>query len=390
MARVKISEYKAKSLVYNVLDLPYHGISFSDPQTLHLDSQEKYVLKVDQGVKKRFLKGLVKVDIFPAEINSITSQWKQEGYDQFLIEPYISHREEEEEYLSLSQTRDGIEILYSTQGGINIEEHQDSMQKGMLSERLLRELPLPEEFIKKLWKCFEENHLAFLEINPLIKTTDGFFPLDCAIEVDSTGEFFVKGAWTSTDFVTSGKKQEEVEKQIAKLSETSQASLSFTLLNPNGSIFLLLSGGGASLVIADEAYQQGMGDQIANYGEYSGNPTAEETYLYTKELLTVLKNSTAQKKVLIIGGGVANFTDIRITFTGVIQALEEFSPELKKQHIKVFVRRGGPNQEEGLKKMETFLETQDLYGGVYGPEKVLTDIVTEAITWLKGETHENN
>ena len=257
-------------------------------------------------------------------------------------------------------------------------------------EKLLTELPLPKEIVKCIWECFEKNHIAFLEINPLVKTEIGYIPLDAAVEVDSTGEFFVKGEWSSQDFVTLEKKKSPAEMAITKLSETSQASLSFTLLNPNGSIFLLLSGGGASLVVADEAYQQGMGAEIANYGEYSGNPTAEETYLYTKELLTVLRNSSAEKKVLIIGGGVANFTDIRITFAGVIQALQEFSEELQKQQVKIFVRRGGPNQEEGLKKMKMFLEVNHLYGGVYGPEKVLTDIVTEAIGWLKGENNENN
>lgn len=390
MARVKISEFAAKRLVYAALDLPYHALSFSEATTPSLDSQKQYVLKVDQGVKKRFLKGLVKIAISGDEIADIVHQWSQQGYDQFILEPYVQHKEDQEMYVSLTQTREGVLCLFSSQGGIHIENHEETIQKMMLSEEALSGIPLPEDFVQKLWNCFEQNHIAFLEINPLVKLQNEYIPLDCAIEVDSTGEFFVKGAWKTEDIVTSEKKSAPVEQHIAQLSETSQASLSFTLLNPNGSIFLLLSGGGASLVIADEAYQQGMGNEIANYGEYSGNPTAEETYLYTKELLTVLTDSTAPKKVLIIGGGVANFTDIRITFNGVIEALAEFAETLKKQQIKVFVRRGGPNQAEGLKKMKTFLEEHNLYGGVYGPEKILTDIVTEAINWLKGETHENN
>lgn len=385
MARVKISEYRAKCLLYAALSIPYEGISFTEPSTLQFTNDRQYVLKVDQGVKKRFLKGLVKVDITGPDVGRTVSEWKDQGYEHFLVEPYIPHSQDHEMYLSFSRVRNGVELLYSSRGGVAIEEHQDSIQKALLDEKLLAELPLPEDIIKRIWECFEKNHLSFLEINPLVKTDTGYIPLDAAVEVDSTGVFFVKGAWSNNDFVSSEKQKSSAEMAITKLSETSQASLSFTLLNPNGSIFLLLSGGGASLVVADEAYQQGMGAEIANYGEYSGNPTAEETYLYTKELLTVLKNSSAQKKVLIIGGGVANFTDIRITFAGVIQALQEFSEELQKQDVKVFVRRGGPNQEEGLKKMKTFLEENHLYGGVYGPEKVLTDIVTEAIGWLKSK-----
>ena len=104
---------------------------------------------------------------------------------------------------------------------------------------------------------------------------------------------------------------------------------------------------------------------------------------YTKNLLSLLLKSKANKKVLIIGGGVANFTDIRITFKGIIKALEEVKDDLRKQEIKVFVRRGGPHQKAGLKDMESFLKKENLLGKVSGPEMVLTDIVLYALNYLK-------
>ena len=98
------------------------------------------------------------------------------------------------------------------------------------------------------------------------------------------------------------------------------------------------------MVVADEVYNRGLGEQLANYGEYSGNPNSEETYLYTKAVLELVLASKAPKKVVFLGGAVANFTDIAKTFAGVIQALDEVADGLQSQGVKVFVRRGGPTR----------------------------------------------
>ena len=48
-----------------------------------------------------------------------------------------------------------------------------------------------------------------------------------------------------------------------------------------------------------------------------------------------------------IGGGVANFTDVRVTFKGVVAALKAHQKQLKQQGVKVYVRRGGPHEKDG-------------------------------------------
>jgi len=193
----------------------------------------------------------------------------------------------------------------------------------------------------------------------------------------------VDSVWTSHDFVElTGVRKTVEEKAIEELADKSQAAFSYTMLNPNGSVWMLLSGGGASIVLADEVANIGLGKDLANYGEYSGNPNAEETYIYTKNVLSLMLKSNAPKKVLIVGGGVANFTDIRITFKGVIQALDEYKSQLQEQGVKVYVRRGGPKQAEGLSMIKEFLEKNNLYGFVSGPDMVLTDIVARAITQI--------
>ena len=378
MARQRLSEFSSKTLVFHSLALPYSGISLTDLTQVHSIPEGQYVLKVDQGVKKRFLSGLVKVDIAKGDIEPILSEWMEKGYSTFLLEPYIPHDPIEEQYLSLTRERDGIHLLYSKKGGVHIEEESE-VKNYLVTTDIPSVEGLDPKLLHTLVTLFNDAYLSFLEINPFVYKESQFLPLDIACEVDTAASFFATSFWNEEDFALPFQKVTEEEKHIKELSEKSQASFSLTVLNKNGSMFLLMSGGGASLVIADEIAQSGKGEEITNYGEYSGNPTTEETYLYTKELLSLLFKSTATNKRIIIGGGVANFTDIAKTFTGVIQALDEASEKLVKENVKVYVRRGGPNQKKGLELMEKFLKEKNLYGAVSGPDVTLSEIVKQAV-----------
>lgn len=64
-----------------------------------------------------------------------------------------------------------------------------------------------------------------------------------------------------------------------------------------------------------------------------------------------------QGKVLITGGGIANFTNVAATFRGIITALQEFQQRLKEHNISIFVRRAGPNYQEGLRRMREVGQT---------------------------------
>ena len=111
-------------------------------------------------------------------------------------------------------------------------------------------------------------------------------------------------------------------------------------------------------------------DMQANYGEYSGAPSEEETYLYTRTILGLLTRHTERKgRALIVGGGIANFTDIAKTFgvcqfcywfkmhaksfQGIVKALKEFKRELQTVNTRIYVRRAGPNYKQGLEKMRS-------------------------------------
>jgi ATP-citrate lyase beta-subunit len=95
--------------------------------------------------------------------------------------------------------------------------------------------------------------------------------------------------------------------------------------------------------------------------------------------MTREKDPSGRGKVLIIGGAIANFTDVAKTFTGIIQAFENYQDKLKEVDTKIYVRRGGPNYEKGLKDIKEAADRMGLYIEVYGPETHVTDIVRMAL-----------
>lgn len=392
MPRKKISEFKAKDILYTTLNVPFTGVTFdfnkNSLSDLSLLNSKKFVVKVDQGIKKRFKQGLIGLDLNSDEVKNKMEEFNKKGYDKFIIEEFISENGAKDYFLSIQRVRVGLQFYYSDKGGVDIEEDKDSIRSKLVrnASDLLEVkifLGLNEGVLEKIVDTFENNYFSFLEINPLRIIGGKIYILDCAVEVDDAALFFVHNSWSKKDFVDFKKrKKTEEELEIEKLSEESASSFSLEVLNPDGSIFLLLSGGGGSVVLADEVFLQGEAGLIGNYGEYSGNPNRDETYVYTKNLLSLLLKSKAAKKVLIIGGGVANFTDVRVTFAGIIKALDETKARLGEQQVKVFVRRGGPHDKEGLASMREFLEVNNLLGEVFGAEIPLTDIIRPALDYV--------
>lgn len=384
MAGKIILEYRAKQILYKALGILYNGTSHTTDKDKipKLSQQLRYVVKIDHGIKKRAKRNLIKLDVPYSEVNNAIKELASYGYTSFLIEPYIDHKSVHEKYISLTRTRSGIQCLFSAQGGVHIEENNDTVSQFQVegnTRRICAQTGLSTIQFKKILDVFEKHHFSFLEVNPLL-VIDGIpYLLDVAAVGDSRASENGKEIWQHSDYVQDTERKTKQEKSVYELSRASNASFALTVINQNGSIGLLLSGGGASLVIADELYQLGVGKKIINYGEYSGNPNQEDIYIYTKNILELLILSKAHKKVLIIGGGVANFTDIRITFLGIIRALEEAKIQLKKQKIKIFVRRGGPHQKEGLCMMRDFITKNKIYGTVSGPELMLSTFVEQIV-----------
>ncbi|KAF9291464.1 citrate synthase [Mortierella alpina] len=138
-----------------------------------------------------------------------------------------------------------------------------------------------------------------------------------------------------------------------------------------------------TLPYSDAIAALGQANELANYGEYSGAPTETQTYEYAKTILDLMTRSAIPHplgKVLIIGGGIANFTNVASTFKGIVRALTEFKQPLIAHKVRIFVRRGGPNYQEGLRSMRQLGETLGVEIQVFGPETHITEIVPLALT----------
>lgn len=384
MSRVKISEYRAKKVI---LGDTYRGVHADSAHELSIPEKGHYVVKVDQGIKKRFKKGLVGVNCTKKEVLARITEWKKKGYTDFLVEPFVPHEANEERYISLERVREGVRVLYSAHGGIDIEENNEALVSSTLctsadAVRFSQENGIPESFMVTLFSVFDTAYFAFLEINPFIIQKETVHVLDAAVLVDSAAAYFVAGVWSEADF-TEARPRHEAEEAVLTLSKTTPASLKLTVLQPDGALFLLLSGGGGSIVIGDAAALKGAGGDIANYGEYSGGPTRQETHLYSREIVRLLLASRAKKRALVIAGGVANFTDVLSTFDGIIDALSERASELQRAGVRVFIRRGGPNEAEGLSKIRSFLSAEGLLGSVHGSESEITRAVDEGISFIR-------
>lgn len=386
MPRIKLSEFRAKQLVSTALGLDYQGWEVTEGVAPRSLSGNRFVVKVDQAVKQRFKRGLLKLNVAKKDLNPVIKELSQSGYSSFIIEPFQSHTDDSERYISFSRERQGILVRYSQQGGVDIEAHPESITEELFDDANIAQLANSTGFsdhqLAALRQLLDTQHISFLEINPYLAKGSQISLLDVAIEVDSTASLLVDG-WTDHDIRSAAIHTTPEEEAVRALDSESPASFNLEVIDPNGSIFLLLSGGGASIVVADEFYARGFGKKLANYGEYSGNPNQYEAKHYTDQVLSLLLKSTAPQKVLFIGGAVANFTDIKATFSGIINSLRQHKAELRKQAVNVYVRRGGPNQRVGLGLMEAELADMNLLGAVNDPSTSIPAAVDQVLKGFK-------
>ena len=83
-------------------------------------------------------------------------------------------------------------------------------------------------------------------------------------------------------------------------------------------------------------------------------------------------------KNIIVGGAIANFTDVKKTFGGIIAGFRKAQSEGKLNGIKIWVRRGGPREKEGLEAMKA-LQNEGFDINVFDRHTPLTDIVDKAL-----------
>jgi len=333
----------------------------------------------------------------------------------FLIEPFVPHTKEF--YLSIASKREVTKIFFSVSGGVDVEDnwdkvksfdvpvcdtfdqHSSSIQQQLFDQVDPDDRDLTSEFVRAIFGIFEDLDFTSLEMNPFVfvdyPSTDpngnrvaSALPLDLVAELDSTAGFKSGKKWgKDLEFPQAfGRLSSPEEVYVESLDEKTGASLKLTLLNPYGTIWNLVAGGGASVIFADTVADLGYGHQLGNYGEYSGAPNEEETYNYARTILSLVTrypSSDGKPKALLIGGGIANFTDIAKTFKGIINALKEYRDRLVEHRVKIFVRRAGPNYQQALKLIRDLSEKTNIPIDVFGPEKPMTSIIPLAVKYVE-------
>lgn len=372
-------------------------------------SSARVVVKPDQLIKRRGKNGFILLDAPWDEARRwISERMKTEItvddvtgiLDHFIVEPFIPHNEEEEYYVAITSVREGDHILFYHQGGVDVGAVDEKAEKllvpvgsypsaGDIEQKLLGNLKVEDRnivagFIEGLFKLYADCHFTFLEINPLVVVDGRVHILDLAARLDSAADFLCKTKWGGIEFPSPfGRVLTKDEAYVEELDSKTGSSLKLTILNPRGRVWTMVAGGGASVIYADTITDLGYMDEMANYGEYSGDPNEEFTYKYARTILDCMtREKDPRGKFLLIGGAIANFTDVASTFKGIIRALKEYQQQLIDNKVKIFVRRGGPNYKEGLRQMKELGQSLGVPIEVYGPETHMTKIVKLA---LKGE-----
>ncbi|XP_055346989.1 ATP-citrate synthase-like [Paramacrobiotus metropolitanus] len=421
MSAKAISEATGKSLLVKHLSIPNNALVKPKFVTIdeHTDlhrlpdehpwlSVERLVVKPDQLIKRRGKLGLIHVN---SDYQGV-KEWVEarRGKDvavgkahgklrNFIIEPFVPHQPNEEYYLAIFSHRNGDTIMFTTEGGVDVGDVDSKAlrvevatgEKPTASDiqaKLLSNVPagvqtILSEFIFGIYNLYVDLFFTYLEINPLVVSSNRVYILDLAAKLDATADFMAHSKWGKVDFPPPfGRDAYPEEAFIADLDAKSGASLKLTVLNPKGRIWTMVAGGGASVIYADTICDLGGSAELANYGEYSGAPTEHQTYEYAKTILTLMtKEHHPEGKVLIIGGGIANFTNVAATFSGIVQALKEFKVPIIEYNIIIYVRRGGPNYQEGLRVMRETGQELGIPIHVYGPETHMTAVVAYALKY---------
>ncbi len=282
----------------------------------------------------------------------------------------------EEHYLSITYDTNKKQpvLIYSREGGMDIEDvpeekivkqlldirkenFEDFIQRPSIAEGELGVLAVDGgdkgllNIQSNLWQIFLKEDTRIVEINPLVKTSQGeWFAADAKIAIDDDA-FFRHKEWETLEPRTMlGRLPTEREIEAKKIDEGEAyyRGTAGKYIEMEGDIALILNGGGASIANMDAIIAEGL--KPANYTEYSGNPPREKVQALAKVVL-----SKPGIRGLWMCGVVANFTNMKETFLGIIDVLDELKPTYP-----IVVRRDGPESAEAIALVEECAKRNNL------------------------------
>jgi succinyl-CoA synthetase beta subunit len=254
-----------------------------------------------------------------------------------------------EYYMSvvLDRTSGKNVIIYTTEGGVDIEEvaehHPDKILKEFIdpavglqafqARKIAFGLGLSGDafkemvkFVTALYKAYDETDSAMFEINPVLKTSDNkILAVDAKVTLDDNALFRHK------DFVALRDTNEEDPLEV----EASESNLNYVKLD--GNVGCMVNGAGLAMATMDIIKLSG--GEPANFLDVGGGANAQTVEAGFR---IILKDPNVKAILINIFGGIVRCDRVA---NGVVEAYKKIGDI----RVPIIVRLQGTNAEEGAR-----------------------------------------
>ena len=370
---MNLHEYQAKELL-NTYGVPIQrGYTLSDIKDLDFISNKLstetgtkfFVVKAQIHAGGRGKGGGVKVAKNADELKSYASsilgmmlktpQTSKEGklVNKILIAEdvyYPGENKHEEFYISilLNRSSSKVMIMYSTEGGVDIESVAENTPNLIFYEEVNPSIGLmPNQarkvafnlglsgvslknmikFISSLYDAYIKSDASLLEINPVLKTSDNkIIAVDSKMVIDDNSIFRHNSYADLRD--------ESEENPV----ETEARSVGLNYVDLDGNIGCMVNGAGLAMATMDLIKQSG--GEPANFLDVGGTADADRVEVAFK---LILQDPKVKAVLVNIFGGIVRCDRVA---KGIVQAYKNMKDQIK---VPIIVRLEGTNSKEAKK-----------------------------------------
>ena len=370
---MNLHEYQAKELL-NTYGVPIQrGYTLSDIKDLDYVSKKLstetgtkfFVVKAQIHAGGRGKGGGVKVAKNADELKSYASsilgmmlktpQTSKEGklVNKILIAEdvyYPGEDKHEEFYISilLNRSSSKVMIMYSTEGGVDIESVAENTPNLIFYEEVNPSIGLmPNQarkvafnlglsgvslknmikFISSLYDAYIKSDASLLEINPVLKTSDNkIIAVDSKMVIDDNS-IFRHNSYADL--------RDETEENPV---ETEARSVGLNYVDLDGNIGCMVNGAGLAMATMDLIKQSG--GEPANFLDVGGTADADRVEVAFK---LILQDPKVKAVLVNIFGGIVRCDRVA---KGIVQAYKNMKDQIK---VPIIVRLEGTNSKEAKK-----------------------------------------
>ena len=370
---MNLHEYQAKELLNNHGVPIQRGYTLSDIKDLDYISNKLstetgtkfFVVKAQIHAGGRGKGGGVKVAKNADELKSYSSsilgmmlktpQTSKEGklVNKILIAEdvyYPGENKQEEFYISilLNRSSSKVMIMYSTEGGVDIESVAENTPNLIFYEEINPSIGLmPNQarkvafnlglsgvslknmikFISSLYDAYIKTDASLLEINPVLKTSDNkIIAVDSKMVIDDNSIFRHNSYADLRD--------ESEENPV----ETAARSVGLNYVDLDGNIGCMVNGAGLAMATMDLIKQSG--GEPANFLDVGGTADADRVEVAFK---LILQDPKVKAVLVNIFGGIVRCDRVA---KGIVQAYKNMKDQIK---VPIIVRLEGTNSKEAKK-----------------------------------------